>query len=85
MRSIKLHILVTQDISRQFLLLERSIFGQERRRKLLSIFLVHEMSTCEGLASTPSRVIAAFASSIMEMGSCFHGFYYRIANDLETT
>ena len=32
-----------------------------------------------------SRFVAAFASSGMEMGSYFHVFYYRIANDLQTT
>ena len=29
--------------------------------------------------------LVAFSSPIMEMGSYFHGFYYWIANDYETT
>ena len=33
----------------------------------------------------PGGFVASFASSRMEMGSYFHGFYYRIADDLETT
>ena len=33
----------------------------------------------------PAGLSPAFASSKMEMGSYFHGFYYRISNDLETT
>ena len=37
------------------------------------------------VAPTSSGFVAAFSSSGMEMGSYFHGFYYRIANDLETT
>ena len=39
----------------------------------------------KGGASTSSRFVAAFASFRMEMGSYFHGFYYRIANELEET
>ena len=43
------------------------------------------MSVGEGWASTPSEFIAAFASPRMEMQSYFHGFYYRVTNDSETT
>ena len=32
-----------------------------------------------------ASLLQPFASSRMEMGSYFHGFYYMISNDLETT
>ena len=41
------------------------------------------MSASEGLTSTPNRFIASFSSPRMEMGSYFHGFYYKISNELE--
>ena len=43
------------------------------------------MSVGEGGASTPSNFVTAFVNPRMEMGNCFHGFYYMIANDLEET
>ena len=43
------------------------------------------MSAGKGGASTPNRLVTSFSSSRMEMGSYFHGFYYKIADDLETT
>ena len=33
----------------------------------------------------PAGLLHPLASSGMEMGSYFHGFYYRIVDDLETT
>ena len=83
MRSIMLHNLVTQDTRRQLLHLERRPGMKKDMAEYISRCMKCQQVKVEN--QKPSRFVASFASSRMEMGSYFDGFYYKISNDLETT